>query len=506
MSYQPPPGSSDRQPANPYWQPGRPPAQRESIARPLLWIGAVVLLAGVFAAGLLLGQSGMLGPTGVGRGPTASPTSAAPASPTSAAPASPPATTPAATARPGTEEPRPPTAEPSPSRPLPTPLPVITPPPGPTPTQPPDAPAEFGLFWEALEIIRREFVGRDQLEDRQLTYGAIEGVVDALGDTGHTIFMTPEQLQRERESLSGTIVGVGALLGERAGRPIIVSVISGGPAQRAGLRSGDVFVSVDGVNVQQLEPAEIAARVRGEEGTTVEIVVERPSSGERLTFSIVREEIRVPATGWSMVPGTNIAVLRLIQFSDGAGDQLQAARDAALAAGAQSFILDLRSNPGGFVHEAVHVASLFLEGGNVYIRELADGQQIPVEVDTQVPSTDLPLVVLIDEGTASSAEIVSGAIRSAGRGELVGMTTFGTGTVLLTYELSDGSAVRLAVERWLTPDGELIFEQGISPTQEVELSPTDRPVEPDELRDLAPSDVPTLPDPQLLRAIELLGG
>jgi len=503
MSYQPP-SPSDHRPPDPYWQPGRPPAQRDSAARLLLWIVAIVLLAVVFGAGLLLGQSGMLGAPGVGSGPTASPATASPTA--SAPPSLPPATTPATTPAPGTQEPGEPTAEPPPSQPPPTPLPVITPPPGPTPTQPPDAPADFGLFWEALEIIGREFVGRDELTDRQLTYGAIEGLVDALGDTGHSIFMTPEQLQRERESLSGTIVGVGALLGERAGRPIIVSVISGGPAQRAGLRSGDAFVTVDGVDVRQLEPAEIAARVRGEEGTTVEIVVERPSSGERLTFSIVREEIRVPATGWAMVPGTNIAVLRLIQFSDGAGDQLQAARDEALAAGAQAFILDLRSNPGGFVHEAVHVASLFLDGGNVYIRELADGQQIPVEVDTQVPSTDLPLVVLIDEGTASSAEIVSGAMESAGRGELVGMTTFGTGTVLLTYELSDGSAVRLAVERWLTPDGELIFEQGISPTEQVELSPTDRPVEPDELRDLAPSDVPALPDPQLLRAIELLGG
>jgi carboxyl-terminal processing protease len=499
MSYQ------SNQPPPPQWS-TRQPAQEPSGARPALWLAAVLLLIVAFAAGLWVGQ-GVLGSPSTGVVPTASPpgTPAHSPLPATTAPRDTPlpATAPPDTAAPPTDPPaESPTAEPT--RPLETPVPAVTPRPGPTPTQPPDAPADFGLFWEALEIIREQFVGRDDLADEQLTYGAIDGLVEALGDTGHSIFLTPEQLERERESLSGTIVGVGALLGERAGRPIIVSVISGGPAQRAGLRSGDAFVTVDGASVQQMAPAEIATRVRGDAGTTVEIVVDRASSGERLTFSIVREEIRIPAATWAMVPGTDIAVLRLIQFSDGAGEQLQAARDEALAQGARSLILDLRSNPGGFVHEAVRVASLFLDGGNVYIRELADGRQIPVEADPAVAATDLPLVVLIDEGTASSAEIVSGAIGSAGRAELLGTTTFGTGTVLLTFELSDGSAVRLAVERWLTPAGELIFGQGIEPTQEIELSANDRPVEPDELRDLTPADVAALSDPQLRAAIELL--
>jgi carboxyl-terminal processing protease len=207
-----------------------------------------------------------------------------------------------------------------------------------------------------------------------------------------------------------------------------------------------------------------------------------------------------------MVPGTDIAVLRLIQFSDGAAAELQRVRDEALGAGARALILDLRSNPGGFVAEAVRVASLFLDDGTVYIRELADGERISVPTADNVAAVDQPLVVLIDEGTASSSEIVAGALRSAGRAELVGQTTFGTGTVLLPFELSDGSAVRIAIERWLTPDGELIFGQGIEPTVEVPLAPTDIPVEPDELRELTPADMPTIADPQLRRAIELLGG
>lgn len=302
---------------------------------------------------------------------------------------------------------------------------------------------------------------------------------------------------------------------------MIVSVVSGGPASRAGLRSGDELLEVDGEDITRLLPEEIAPRVRGDAGTTVRLRVLRPSTSERLDFEIVREEIRFPAANWAMVPGTTIAHLRLIQFSQDSADELRTARDAALAQGATAFILDLRSNPGGLVHEAVRVASMFLERRAVYIRELADGSRLEVPtcgppglpnrsefcrpVDTQA-TADVPMVVLIDQGTASSAEIVSGAIRSAGRAELVGTTTFGTGTVLITYELSDGSAVRIAIERWLTPDGELIFDHGIVPTIEVELDPSARPFEPEDLQHVAPGGLPAIEDTQLLRAIELLGG
>ena len=445
--------------------PPAPPA-----GRPIVAVGGVLLLALVFVVGLVVGQSGLIGGPLVG-GPTAAPATGTPA------------------ASPG--------GTPTGNAGSPTPA-------GPTPTLSPGVPADFALFWQAFDIIRQNFVGRAELDARELVYGAIGGMVEALGDTGHSIFLTPDALQRERESLSGTIVGIGVLLGERDGEPVIVSVVSGGPASRAGLRPGDVFREVDGQPVDQLAPDELAPLVRGEEGTTVEITVFRPSTEELLTFPIVREEISFPAAGWTMVPGTNVALLRLIQFSEGASEQLREVRDAALAAGAQAFILDLRSNPGGFVHEAVESASLFLDNEIVYIRELADGQRIPVTTLPELPSTDLPLVVLIDEGTASSAEILSGALEAAGRAELVGQTTFGTGTVLLTYELDDGSAVRIAVERWLTPEEELIFGKGISPTIEVALDADALPLEPEEVAALDPQALPTIDDAQLLRALEIL--
>jgi carboxyl-terminal processing protease len=248
----------------------------------------------------------------------------------------------------------------------------------------------------------------------------------------------------------------------------------------------------------------VAPKVRGDEGTTVTVTVLRPSSGEQLDFAVEREKLSFPAATWAMVPGTNIGLLRLVQFSSGAAEELRAARDEAIAAGATSLILDLRSNPGGYVTEAVDVASLFLKDKTVYIRELADDQRIPVMTNTAIEPTDLPLVVLIDEGTASSAEIVSGALNSNDRATLVGETTFGTGTVLLTFSLDDGSAIRLAVERWLTPDAELIFGLGIKPTVEVALPADQVPLEPSDVSQLAPTDVPDIPDSQLDRAIELL--
>jgi carboxyl-terminal processing protease len=490
----------------------RPP-DREPSARPLLLIAGALLLVIAFVGGLALGQSGALDVPGTGS--VATPTDGPPVPSTPGAPGSP--TTPGSTAVPGTSTPGTATPGTAPSEPVASPPAQVTHPPGTVPTLPPNAPSDFGLFFEAMDVIRREFVGRDQLVDTELTYGAINGVVEALGDTGHTVFLTPELRALEEESQQGTIVGIGALLGERDERPVIVSVVSGGPASRAGLRSGDVILEVDGESVEDLAPEEIAPRVRGDEGTTVVISIFRPQTEETLEFSIVREEIRFPAVDWTMIPGTSTGLLRLIQFSDGAAEELRAARDAAVEAGAQNLVLDLRSNPGGFVDEAVMIASLFLPAGEtVYIRELADGQRIPVIVGEGAPldgrfaewpqATDLPMAVLIDLGTASSAEIVSGGLQGAGRAELIGETTFGTGTVLREFPLSDGSAIRLAIERWLTPEGELIFDRGITPAIEVIHGPEERALEPDEVEALGPEAIPTMEDAQMRRALELLAG
>lgn len=433
-----------------------PPAPRAAAS-----IAAVLLIALTFIVGVVVGQTGLLG-GGV---------SAQPGPTSSAAPQ------PGASSQPSNI---------------------------PGASQVPNPPANFDLFWEALETIRNNYVGRGELDETELTHGAIRGLVEALGDTGHSVFLTPEEVASEQNALGGNVVGIGVIVGRHENAAVIVSVISEGPAQVAGMLAGDEFLEVDGQLVVGLETDEVAALIRGEEGTPVSVTVNRPSTGERLTFDMVRAQIRVPAVGWAMIPGTDTALLKLVQFSARSAEELRQARDEAIAAGAQSLVLDLRGNPGGFVDQAVDSASLFLPEGTVYVRELADGERIPVPTNPSIEATDLPLVVLIDNNSASSAEILAGSLASADRAQLIGETTFGTGTVLLPFGLPDGSSIRLAVERWLTPDEELIFGRGITPDEEVVLPTDGAPIEPDELRDLDPSALPSITDSQLLRALEIL--
>ncbi|MEA2676697.1 MAG: carboxyl-terminal processing protease [Chloroflexota bacterium] len=361
------------------------------------------------------------------------------------------------------------------------------------------------LFWKALQDIRDKYVGRGELSDQTLLYGAIRGMVESLGDTGHTTFLTPEQVRQLQDALNQSVVGIGVTLAQRDGLNVVTSVIPGGPARAAGIQTGDVINAVDGESITGLSLDELISRVRGEAGTRVEITLTRPDTGETLELTIVRQELHIPAVAWAMVPGTKVALLGLSSFGAGSAADLQAARDAATTAGATALILDLRSNPGGYVNEAINVASQFLRSKTVYISEDSSGTQTPVLTDDEVVATDLPLVVLVDQYTASAAEIVSGAIQSAHRGTIVGETTFGTGTVLDVYDLGDGSQIRLATSRWLTPDGVLIFEKGITPDEAVPLAEDDVVTDPSSLEDLTPDQVAALKDPQLLKALELLG-
>ncbi|MBM4409146.1 MAG: S41 family peptidase, partial [Chloroflexi bacterium] len=390
----------------------------------------------------------------------------------------------------------------------PTSTPPVTPGPtiGPGATVPPFAPGNAGLLWDALRLTQEHFVRRGQLDPNRLTYGAISGLIGALGDPGHTAFLTPDQAQSETEALDGTIVGIGIFLALESGTPVIVSVIDRSPADRAGLRSGDALVGINGASAAALTVAEIAARIRGAEGTTVTLTVIHRGTDVPVDITIRRERIVVPAVTWAMVPGTTIADLRVTQFSAGAEEEFHQALRAARQAGASALVVDLRSNPGGYVGEAVEIVSSLVEKGTVYVRRTADGKEIPVPVKGSALAPDLPLVVLIDYGSASSAEITAGALQDTGRGRLVGIRTFGTGTVLNTFSLPDGSALRLAVEEWLTPNRSFIFPTGITPDERVELDPDAVPLDPIDLRDLTPAGLRASGDTQLLRAIDLLRG
>jgi carboxyl-terminal processing protease len=358
------------------------------------------------------------------------------------------------------------------------------------------------LYAEALKVVEDDYVGQEEIDPQEQTYGAIEGMLDSLGDEGHTRFLSPEEAEKSREALSSTYVGIGIRLDERDGEAVVMAPADGSPAEEAGIESGDVIVAVDGENVKEEDTKEIGGRIRGPEGTTVDLTMLRDDE-EELEFSVERAELEVPVASWNLIPGTSVAHLRLATFSENSAEKLEGAVAMAQEDGAQSFVLDLRSNPGGLVEQAEEVAAQFLPAGSpIYVRKGAEGEE-----ETSVPEgnepLDAPLAVLVDEGSSSSAEIVAGALRDSGRAEVIGETTFGTGTVLDEYLLSDGSAMLLAVAEWLTPNGDSIRGSGIEPDIEVGLEEDQEPRTPDETKDLTREEI-FAEDAQLERAFEVL--
>ena len=367
-----------------------------------------------------------------------------------------------------------------------------------------DQPAEFGVFWQVWGLAHNFFVDRDALDNTRLTYGAINGLIQALGDEGHTRFLTPAEVERQRTEVSGRFYGIGAQVGVENGFPVVIAPLDGSPADLAGVHAGDIIMEVDGEDVSMLSLNELIEIIRGEEGTEVVITFFRPDTRESLEIPIIRGEIRLDAATWTMIPGTDVALIRMTQFSANLNDEMFAALASAKAAGATALILDVRNNPGGLLQQAIAVTSQFLASGNVLLQEDADGVRVPYAVKPDGVATDLPLVVLINHGSASAAEIFAGAIQDHERGALVGETTFGTGTVLRPFTLDDGSVILLGTSQWLTPDGRLIRKQGIEPDIVVDMPAGKNLLSPFELKEMTVAELLASEDVQLLEALEVL--
>lgn len=366
-------------------------------------------------------------------------------------------------------------------------------------------PEEFAVFWQAWDIVNRNFVDQDALDPTEMTYGAIRGMVSALGDEGHTAFLTPEERERQQTDLSGSFSGIGAQLGIQDQLPVIVAPFDGSPADQAGVLSGDIIMEVNGEDVTTLPLNEIVTRIRGPEGTDVTLTLLRRGQENRtVEVTITRGEISVPAATWAMIPETNVGLIRLSQFSANAAPNLIQSVEEAREAGATALIVDVRNNPGGLLEQAIRVTSQFLEEGNVLLEEDAQGNRKAYEVERGGVVTDLPVVVLINGGSASSAEIFAGALQDHGRAQLVGETTFGTGTVLQRYVLADNSALLLGTRQWLTPDGRLIRNQGIDPDIVVDLPIEANLLAPSDMEQMTLEEIAASEDLQLGTAIELL--
>jgi carboxyl-terminal processing protease len=362
----------------------------------------------------------------------------------------------------------------------------------------------LALFAQALDTVRDDYVDREALDPKKQTYGAIEGMLGTLGDDGHTRFLTPAERAQNREGLSGVYEGIGVEIENRNDKVVVVSPIEGAPADRAGIEPGDIVVAVNGKSVGDDGISEVVDEIRGPEGTDVKVTILR--DGEERVFNLERSEIETQVASWVLIPDSDVAHVRLSSFSNDSAEKLGQAFEEARAAGARRFILDLRNNPGGRLDQAVEMAGDFLPSGSVvYIRKDASGEREEIRVEGGSEPTDAPMVVLVNEGTASSSEILAGALRDNDRATVIGETTFGTGTVLSEFVLRDGSAILLGVAEWLTPDGDFIRETGIVPDVKVSLAEDAEPLTPGEARDLSREEIFER-DAQLRRAFEELQG
>ena len=330
--------------------------------------------------------------------------------------------------------------------------------------------AEFEILEETWDLIHDEYVEGATVADEDLIYGAAAGMVEALGDTGHSRFLDPAAASDFAEATQGEFVGIGVELDVRDGRPVVIAPIDGSPADEAGVLPGDTILEIDGQSTEGMSFELLRDLIRGDAGTGLDLRLRHAGADASYEIQLERRVIVLRPVSWRMLPA-GVAHLRLSEFSVGATSEVAAALDAARAAGATALVLDLRNNPGGLVSEAIGVASQFMpEGSTVFQQQERD--EDPKRINTvgrNGRGLDLPMVVLANEGSASAAEIVAGSLRDNGRARLLGTKTYGTGTVLLPFEQEDGSVVLLGTALWLTANGEQIWREGVEPDEVVEL-------------------------------------
>ena len=373
-----------------------------------------------------------------------------------------------------------------------------------------ETPAEFAIFWEAWDLVVAHFVDRDKVNFKAMTYGAIEGMLASLGDEGHTTFLSPEALAQHKSSLEGEFEGIGAYVSMENGQVTIVAPIDGSPAEKAGILPGDIVLAVDGENVEGRTLNQVITLIRGPADSEVVLTVRHPDTDESVDISIIRGRIELESVNWTMIPGTDLAYVQITQFAAKTGQELESALREIESRRlgkkpVQGLVLDLRNNPGGFLREAIKAGSQFLPKGDVILQERdANGKVDLYRSRGWGYGRKLPMVVLINKGTASAGEITAGALKENGRAVLIGETTFGTGTVLNQFNLSDGSAILLGVSNWLTPKGHLIKGQGITPDVVVKLPTGVVQLNAQRLSKTKPSALSQSKDVQLLEAIDRL--
>jgi len=331
----------------------------------------------------------------------------------------------------------------------------------------------FQPFWEAWNIVHEQYV-EQPVDDVALMQGAIRGMMDALGDQ-HTFYMEPEVYENERSLLQGQepYEGIGAYVDIEGDYLTIVSPIEGSPADLAGLRPGDKVIAIDGEDMTGVAPDEARLKVMGPEGTEVTLTVTREGESEPLEFVITRAEILIRSADGKMLED-GIAYVDINTFGEKTTSELRAALDELMAQNPRGIVIDLRNNPGGYLTTSVEVSSEFIEDGVILYEQYGNGERDEYKALGNGRATDIPLVVLINQGSASASEILAGALQDYGRAKLVGVQSYGKGSVQNPVPLSnDQGAARVTIAKWLTPNERAIDHIGLAPDVIVEFTEED---------------------------------
>lgn len=368
-----------------------------------------------------------------------------------------------------------------------------------------DTSLDFKLFWETWDLVSSKYIEKAAIDPQKLYYGAISGMVAAVGDP-YTVFLPPQSQKATKEQLSGSFDGVGIQLGyNKDKRLVVIAPLKGTPAYNAGVKSADMILKIDDKDSANLTLPEAVNAIRGVKGSMVELTLLGEDDSKPKQIKITRDTIIIKSVEYepkNTRSNKKIGYIRLSSFNEKTKSEWNEVVEAALRDDIKGVVIDVRNNPGGFLEAAVYVSSEFLEGGDVAIQENAQGDRQSYKVVRAGKMLKLPLVVLINKGSASASEIFAGAMMDRKRGDVIGELSFGKGTIQSAEDLPENTGIHITTAKWLTPNGHSVHGIGISPDIKVESV------------DVTTKDVSTvLPeskgsddkqDPQLEKALEVL--
>lgn len=350
---------------------------------------------------------------------------------------------------------------------------------------------DYNLLWQVLDTLNQKYIDKP-IDQQKALYGAVEGAVASLGDP-YTVFFDPQQYNDFKTQLAGSFEGIGAEVGLKEGNLIIVAPIAGAPAEKAGLKAGDIVLKIDGTDTNGMTLDDAVNKIRGPKGTQVKLTIFRPSTNKQSDITITRATIAITSVKWSYkttTTGKKIAVIQVSQFGDDTIDLFRKAVDDIQTQNVSGVVIDLRDDPGGYLDDAVQLSSYWLDKGQLVVSEKhSDGSDIQYTAKGGNVFKGMPTVVLINGGSASASEIMSGALHDHGDAKLVGQKSFGKGSVQELIDMPQNTALKVTVAKWYTPDGININKNGIEPDIKV---------------DFTAEDAQNNKDPQMDKALDLL--